>query len=153
MKKIVALFLGLIILNGCANYQLSGKTKKTVVDKISPNTVIVTFCGNAYMNQEEVEKYALQRASVEALSKGCLYFVVVKREDNSKMCALSSRRNKVHSYDVAPIDKSGNLDFPEFVEPNIALTIQCVSEEEGKNLESAINAEEFLSKNFPGMNN
>jgi len=152
MKRIIVLTAVLIILYGCTSYELSGKTKRTMVDKISADTIMVTFCGNAYMGQDEVEKYALQRASTEALSKGCPHFVVVKKEDNSKICALSSRKQGIHSYDVTALaENPENLDLPEFVEPNVTLTIQCISKGE-KIPENAINAEEFLNENFPGIN-
>ena len=148
----VAASAGLMILNGCAHYKFSGKTTSFAVDKISPNIITVTFCGNAYMSQKEVEKYALQRASVEALSKGCPYFVVVKKEDNSKICALSSGIHRDDSHESPPLKYSGYLPSTEFVEPNVTLTIQCIFQGE-EVPENAINAEQFLSENFPGMQN
>jgi len=152
MKRIYHFLLGLIFLSGCSGFQLSSERKEVMVDKISPNTVTVTFCGNAYMNQKDVEKYALQRAAREALSKGCPYFVVINKEDRSKVCALSSGMNKGSLYDAPPVKNSGYLVSSDFVEPNVILTIQCVRKGE-KIPENAINAEAFLKENFPGLGN
>ena len=151
MKRIVVLVLGLIMLQGCSEFQLSSEKKEVIVDKISPNTITLTFCGNAYMNQKEVEKYALQRASSEALSKGYAYFVIVNKEDKSKFCTLSSGMNKKSPDNAPPIKNSGYLTASEFVEPNVTLTIRCMKKGE-KTPENAIDAEEFLNENFPGMN-
>jgi len=140
----------ILLMNGCSSYQLSSSKKEAIVDKISPNAVTVTFCGNAYMNQKEVEKYALQRASVEALSKGCSHFVIVNKEDKSKICSLSSGMGKKHIYSSSS-KGSGSLSSSDFVEPNVTLTIRCVPRGE-KIPENAINAEQFLNENFPGMN-
>ena len=150
MKRIMALALGLIILNGCSGFQLSSNKKEVVVDSISPSTITVTFCGNAYMSQKEVEKYALQRASSEALSKGYSYFIVVNKEDKSKFCALSFGKNQNNAYTAGSLRDSGSLSSSDFVEPNVMLTIRCVPKGE-KIPENAINAQEFLNENFPGL--
>lgn len=139
-----------MILQGCSGFQLSGARKEAIVDRISPNTVTVTFCGNAYMKQEEVEKLALQRASLEALSKGCSHFVIMNKEDKSKICALGLGTDKNHLYDSAAAKNPGSLTLSDFVEPNVTLTIRCV--QKGEEIpENAINAEEYLNKNFPGL--
>ncbi len=150
MRKLCCLFLGLLFLSGCSGFQLSSEGKKVIVDKTSPNTITVTFCGNAYMDQKEVEKYALQRASREALSKGCSYFVIVNKEDKSKFCTLSSGMNKKNAYNAPPIKDSGYLISSEFVEPNVTLTIRCISKNE-KIPADAIDAAKFLRENFPGL--
>jgi hypothetical protein len=103
------------------------------------------------MSQNEVEKYALQRASVEALSRGCSHFMVVKKDDKSKVCSISSAMNKKHVFNAPSIKNSGYLTSSEFVEPNITLIIECVPK--GQAIpEGAIEAEKFLDENFPGMN-
>lgn len=146
----IAASLLLVILSGCASYQLSSEKKSTIVDKISPNVITVTFCGNAYMSQEEVERYTLQRASSEALAKGCSHFVILNKEDKSKICAVNSGMDKNGSYDSPAAQKPDSLTPPVFVEPNATLTIQCIRR--GEEIpEGAINAEEFLNKNFPGL--
>lgn len=152
MKRIVFLVLALIILQGCSSLQLSGTRKKEIVDKISPNIIKVTFCGNAYMDQKEVERYAFQRASSEALAKGCSHFVVLNKEDQSKICALNSGMYKNSPGNYPPSNDSGDLVSSEFIEPNVTLTIQCIRK--GEEIpENAIDAEKFLRENFPGMSN
>ena len=150
MKRTVFLMLLSVILYGCSGFQLSSTKNEAIVDKISPNIVKVTFCGNAYMNQKEVEKYALQRASTEALSKGCTHFIVLNKNDQSKICAINSRMNKKGSYDPQPIKSSGYLASSELVEPNITMTIQCIPKGE-KIPENAIDAEKYLDDNFPEL--
>ncbi|MDD5692301.1 MAG: hypothetical protein PHP10_03895 [Candidatus Omnitrophica bacterium] len=142
--------LTLSVLAGCSSFQLAEQRKETIVDSISPNAVTVTFCGNAYMDQKEVEKYALQRASREALSKGCSHFIVVRKDDKSKICSLSSGMNKRHPSNAPPVKNSGYVTSSEFVEPNVTLTIQCVPKGE-KIPEGAIDAQEYLRENFPGL--
>jgi len=149
MKKIVVLVLALITLNGCSDFQLSSTKTEAIVSSISPNIVTVTFCGNAYMTQKEVEKYALQRASREVLSKGCAYFMIVKKNDKSKICTLNSGMNNYN----APTARNAGYSVPsEFVEPNVTLTVQCIPKGE-KIPKNAIDAEKFLHDNFPGLEN
>ena len=150
IRPILFALPALIIFSGCSTYQLSSEKKETLVDKISPNAITVTFCGNAFMNKAEVEKYALQRAARESLSKGCPYFVVLKKEDNSKFCSIDYAKRGQYTPNVPPTE---NLAYPapaEFSEPNIKLTIQCIQKGE-KIPEKAINAEEYLKNNFPGL--
>jgi len=149
IKMIVIVSSLSIVLSGCAHYGLSSEAKSTIVDEISPNTITVTFCGNAYMSQEEVEKYTLQRASLEALSRECSHFIIVNKEDKSKICALPSA-GKRHLYDAQPVEDPKPLIPSHFVEPNMTLTIQCLFRGE-KIPENAINAEEFLDENFPSL--
>ncbi|MDD5408616.1 MAG: hypothetical protein PHC71_00775 [Candidatus Omnitrophica bacterium] len=151
MKVIYCLSLGLLfLLSGCSSFQLSSERKQEIVDKISPNVITVTFCGNAYMGQKEVEKYALQRASSETLSKGYSYFVVLNKDDKSRICSLVSGVNKNNSYSAPPVNDSGDLAQTEFIEPNITLTIKCIAEGE-KIPENAVDAQKYLNDNFPGL--
>ncbi|MFA6129948.1 MAG: hypothetical protein WC731_03070 [Candidatus Omnitrophota bacterium] len=151
MKVICCLSLGLLfLLSGCSSFQLSSQRKQAIVDKISPNVITVTFCGNAYMSQKEVEKYALQRASSETLSKGCSYFVVLNKDDKSKICSLVSGMNQNNSYSSPDATDSGNSALSELVEPNVTLTIRCIAKGE-KIPDNAIDAEKFLNDNFPGL--
>jgi len=150
MKRMLLILLGALLLSGCSTYRLSGERKEAIVDKISPNTITVTFCGNAYMDRKEVEKYALQRASQEALAKGWDYFVVVNRKDNSKICALGSGKDRSLANDALPAENSNYLASLDFVEPNITLTIQRIGKGE-KIPEDAIDAQKYLKENFPGL--
>ncbi len=150
MKGIVVPILLLTTLCGCSSFQLSSTKKEVIVDKVSPNIVTVTFCGNAYMTQKEVEKYALQRASREALSKGCSHFMIVKKEDRSKVCSLSTKGDKNYTHNTLATQDLGYLPYSEFVEPNVTLTIQCINKLE-KIPAEAIDAEKFLRDNFPGL--
>jgi|GEM_PF-2353884 len=149
MKRMMVLML---ILQGCSTFQLAQGSKKVIVDKISPNTITVNFCGNAYMSQKDAEKYALQRASLEALSMSCSHFTMVKKEDNSKLCALPPKMSGNRSYSSLPVEGPGSPASSDFVEPNVTLTVQCIANGE-KIPEDAIDAEKFLQENFPGLEN
>jgi hypothetical protein len=139
----------LISLNGCSSYQLAGGTKEVIVDKTSPDTIKVTFCGNAYMSQAEVEKYALQRAAEAAMAKGCPYFVVLDKNDQSEMCMLNSK--DIYGSPASPEkQESSSYDFQPFVRPNVALTIRCIGKDE-KVPEGAIDAKQFMREKFPGL--
>ena len=157
MKKTAVLgYWVLLLLSGCASYQLSGTKSQVVVDKMSPDTITVSFCGSAYMDAEQVKKYALQRASLEALSRtDCANFVVVRRSDNSRICAIGYEARAgaeppenatlaVRSEDSVP------RDYPDYVEPNLTLTVRCLKQGEPVPAD-AVNAEGFLRENFPGL--
>ncbi|MDD4938705.1 MAG: hypothetical protein PHE18_01435 [Candidatus Omnitrophica bacterium] len=147
----LAAVLALAILSGCSSYQLSSKNKSVIVDKISPNTFAVNFCGNAYMSQQEVEKYAMQRASEVTLSEGFAYFEVLNKRDDSEMCALAYKKMPSASTPgETQMEASPTYETPQFMRPNVTLTIRCYSAFEqlpGK----AVNAQDYLRENFPGM--
>jgi len=106
------------------------------------------------MNYEDVEKYALQRASREALAKGCSHFLIVSKQDDSRICGISSDLNKKLS-DESSTSVSGQtnyLDKDRLVEPNVKLVIRCVRKVEGLPAE-AIDAQKYLRENFPGLEN
>ncbi len=149
IKFIVAAAVILIILNGCSGYQLSGRKETVSVMNISPKTFTVNFCGNAYMSKKEVEKYTFQRASEVALSKGYSHFVVLNKSDNSEMCMLNSG-GQHDSVSGSGVRDSSAYAFQPFMKPNLTLTIQCFSKGE-KMPEGAIDADEFLRQNFPGL--
>lgn len=153
MRKITFILLLALAANGCSSYGLSGKREETIVDKTSPNAIKVTFCGNAYMDKKEVERYALQRAAREALSKGCSHFFVTGRDDRSKICSFNPAMNARDLYGPFTLKETGkekDLPSPEFVEPNVTLTIQCVSADQ-EIPQNAIDAEEYLRENFSGL--
>lgn len=138
-----------LLLAGCSGYRFLGGSKSTVVDKISPNTFTVNFCGNAYMSEREVEKYALQRAAEVTLSEGCAYFAVLDKRDDSEMCTLSSRKTPPSSASEQ-VRESSDYDLPQFKRPNVTLTIRCIASGE-EPPEGAVDAEDYLGKNFPGL--
>jgi len=149
MKKIVSLLLITVILAGCAVFQSPSEKQTVMVDKTASDTINVTFCGNAYMSQKEVERYALQRASTEALSKGCSHFVIVDKLDKSKMCSLNSGSLAKDDIYNDPKIAKGPEPFPDdFVEPNVTLTIRCIKDGQSASKE-AIDARNFLKENFP----
>ena len=145
-KTYVAAFL-LVFLSGCSGYQLAGERKNITVESIAAKTFTVNFCGNAYMNQKEVEKYAMQRAAEVTLAKGYSHFAVLRKNDKSQMCML----NPSGSYSPAPSSRE-SYDFQPFMKPNVTLTIQCFSANE-KMPEGTIDAQKFLAENFPGLKN
>lgn len=150
IKAITSLSAALIILNGCSGFQLASQKKSVIVEKVSADSFKVNFCGNAYMSRQEVDKYALQRASELTLSKGYSHFVVLSKEDNSEICMLD--RNMRYSTTIAPqkSEKAPAEESQTFIRPNVTLTIQLFHK--GRKLpEGAIDAQDYLSRNFPGM--
>jgi len=141
--------VGLLVLSGCSSLQFAGQKKSAIVERVSPDTFTVNFCGNAYMSQKEAEKYALQRAADLALSKGFSHFVILSKNDDSRICPLDSRQR----YGTMPSsekDISSSQAAAPFVTPNLTLTIRCFSGG-GKMPEDAIDAEQYLKDNFPGL--
>jgi len=149
MKTILPIILISVALNGCSSYQLSSMTKSATVNEVAPRTFTVNFCGNAYMSQEEVDKYALQRAAETALAKGYAHFIVLDKNDNSEYCSLDTQTPYGKKPSSEPMNASAYA-FPPFMKPNVTLTVQYFSRGE-KIPDKAIDAQEFLRKNFPGL--
>jgi hypothetical protein len=149
MVGLIVALAFLMVLSSCSEFQLSSNKKNITVDTVSPKVFTVNFCGNAYMTQDAVEKYALQRASEETLLKDCSHFIILKKRDDSKICMLNPAGNKNKA---APSDRglSNQYTFQPLMKPNINLTIQCFSKNE-ELPEGAIDAAEFLMKNFPEL--
>ncbi len=149
-QLICMIVLSLMVLTGCSTYQLSGKsTGDTVVD-VTSNTFTITFCGNAYMTQDQVGKYALQRAAEITLSKGYANFLVMGRKDDSETCGLGADMNREQSSRMTPPSNPAGSSMSGFVRPNIALTIRCFHKGE-KMPDNAIDAKQYLDENFPGL--
>ena len=137
-------------LAGCASFQLSSMKENTLVDKTVPTIIKVTFCGNAYMTQKEVEKYAMQRACEEALAKGYSYFAVLNKRDDSKVCTLVARNTGAQGSGQDPLFAPEEMSSTGFIRPNITLTIQGFSE--GQKLpDNVVDIQQFLDENFPGI--
>ncbi|MDD4954786.1 MAG: hypothetical protein PHP17_01960 [Candidatus Omnitrophica bacterium] len=140
-----AIVAALIMLGGCAAYQLSSESKKITIENISADTFTVGFCATAYMKQEDVEKYALSRASEEALAKGCPQFFVVKKRDESEFCEYNPQKN-LGSTSMTPLKDYPVSGVSPFMKPNITLTLQCVRNG-GKVKGKVIDAKKFLEEN------
>lgn len=127
IKIMGAMAAVVMILNGCSGYMLSSRGKDVIVDQISPDVFTVNFCGNAYMTQEEAEKYALQRASKAVLSKRYPYFIILEKRDSSELCET----------------KPG---VEQLVMPNVTLKVQGFSRLRDAP-ENVIDAKRFLREN------
>lgn len=149
MKTFATMIALSLALAGCANFPLSNMKGTTSVSEISPRTYSVSFCGNAYMSQDEVDKYAFQRASELTLARGYTYFVVLSKEDNSEFCAINTGGKYGRRPPSEPTDAQ-SYAFPPFMKPNVKLTIRCYSQS-AKLPQDAINADSFLRENFPGL--
>ena len=147
--RILIIALTLVVLSGCSGYQLASRSQNISVESLSPKSFTVNFCGNAYMSQKEVDKYALQRASEVTLVKGYPYFAVMSKKDNSEVCVVNPE-NTYSSAMSSTGRRPSSYDFPSFRKPNVTLAIQCFAKGE-KMPDGAINAEEYLNENFPGL--
>ena len=145
IKKAIIILSGIIIfLHGCANYQFSSASKSTAIETISKDTFRVNFCAAISMSKEEIEKYAMQRASEITLSKGYSHFVVLNKRDDSQNCTLEVKKK---------YDQKAQQEFSyesPYMKPNITLTIQGFSRST-ELPEGAVDAEQFLNENFPGL--
>ncbi len=137
--KIAGMIFLIVLCAGCSSYQLAGTSMNTMVQRISQDTFSVNFCGNAYMNAKDAEKYAFQRAAEVTLSKGYSHFVVLTRRDDSQQCTLNDP-GEPNSLDSSLL----------YVRPNVTLTFQCFSGKQ-KMPADAIDARHFLGSNFPGL--
>lgn len=145
MKDILVIFILLLVLGGCAEYQFGSRSATAQVHAISTDTFEVNFCGNAYMTEKEVERYAMQRASDLVLSKGFSHFIVAGRKDASRVCQLSYRLPAVPKTDMPTY-----MEYEPFYVPNITLVIRAFNR--GSEMpEHAIDAAAYLQMNFPGL--
>ena len=134
----------LILLSGCSEYKLFSSREGTLVQQVSEAAFTVTFCGSAFMAQNEVDKYVLQRASELTLSKGFTHFMILSREDASEVCALKDVSAAASGGGQA--QKAGKTEV--FYRPNMKLKIECYR---GSIPKDAIDAQQFLDENFPGL--
>jgi hypothetical protein len=123
----VIVLIALLALGGCSSYQLAGEKQSVIVENILPNTFTVYFCGNAYMDQKEVEKYAFQKAAEVTLQKKFTHFIVVKKTDDSRVCSLNPPIGNASDYDSTFISSRKEVSQAVFVEPNVKLVVRCFS--------------------------
>lgn len=144
----VALMACLFLLNGCAEFGLQSRKESTTTEMISTSSYKVSFCGNAYMSQQEAEKYAMQRACELTLKKGFTHFAVLDKSDRSEVCMLSdvSRTASYTSTENVPNSFAGPRNI---IRPNMALKVQCYKKEQAP--KDAIDAQKYLDENFPGL--
>ena len=142
----IALAGCLVILNGCSGFMLQSEKKSYMTEAISKSVYNVSFCGNAYMEQNEAEKLAMQRACEITLTKGYTHFEVMTKSDQSEMCLLE---DAPRGYTMKP-KSSGSFVGPQnIVRPNLTLKIQCYKAKDAP--KTAIDAQKYLDENFPGL--
>ena len=149
MKSIyLSLILSFFILGGCASYPLQSKKEIISTESISSDRFKVSFCGNAYMDQKDAEKYAMQRACELVLKKGFTHFTVVKKTDESELCLLQDAPRELSTSGMGRVASGSSVGPQNLIRPNITLLVQCY----GTNPPAdAINAQEYLNQNFPGL--
>jgi len=145
----VALLAVFFLLNGCANFGLQSRNESMITEAISTSSYKVTFCGNAYMGQQEAEKLAMQRACELTLKKGYTHFIVSRRSDQSEICLLSDAPRGIFNSAPAKVTSGSFVGPQNLVRPNMALNIQCYAKENAP--KDAIDAQQYLDENFPGL--
>ena len=151
MQKIV-IAAGLLIMAGISGCILTGTKQTLFTEQISESVFTVTFCGNAYMAQKEVDRYAMQRASQLALEKGFTHFVVLKKNDESETCLLKDapfKQSVVYETGTRGRTPTMTEENAYMFKPNVTLKIRCYKQKDAP--EGAIDAQKFLSEQFPGL--
>lgn len=141
--------ISLLIAQGCSGFMMQSNRESIITESLSPSTATVTFCGNAYMSKQEVEKLAMQRACELTIKKGYTHFVIKERNDHSEFCSLTDKPKTESSGPLASKRSEEIFSPQDLVRPNVALRISCYNTKEAP--EGAINAQDYLDKNFPGL--
>ncbi len=138
-----------LVLQGCSGFMMQSNRESVITESISPSTATVTFCGNAYMDKQEVEKLAMQRACELTLKKGYTHFVIKEKNDHSQVCSLTDKPKTESSGLLTSKRSEGVFSPQDLVRPNISLRISYYT---AKNAPpEAIEAQAYLDKNFPGL--
>jgi len=137
----------LVLLGGCSGFMLQSEKESVITESISSSNFTVTFCGNAYMNQGEAEKYAMQRACELTLTKGYSHFVILSKTDQSQICALQDAPLPGYSSGKQPA--AGTASPQSIIRPNLTLKIQCFKPTDAP--KEAIDAQKYIDDNFPGL--
>ncbi|MDD5506533.1 MAG: hypothetical protein PHR73_07265 [Candidatus Omnitrophica bacterium] len=142
----IAIAGSILLLSGCSGYMIQSEKRSYVTEALSKSTYSVAFTGNAYMEQEEAEKLAMQRACEITLTKGYTHFDVLTKSDQSETNTIED----VPRYYSREPKATGSFVGPQnIVRPNITLTIECYKAKDAP--KTAINAQEYIDKNFPGL--
>ncbi len=142
----IALAGCLIFLAGCESFPLQSGKRTYETEALSKSVYSVSFCGNAYMDQAEAEKLAMQRACEITLTKGYTHFDILSKTDQSEMCLLKD----THSSSSSQAPRSASFVGPQnIVRPNMTLKIECYAAKDAP--KTAIDAQKYLDENFPGL--
>jgi len=78
MKKLIYLFVMVMLVSGCATgYQRQGLTGGYKDIKLQDDIFKVSFRGNGYCHQERAEDFVLLRSAEVALENGYKYFIII----------------------------------------------------------------------------
>jgi len=141
--------VSLVVLQGCSGFMMQSNRESVITESLSPSTATVTFCGNAYMDKQEVEKLAMQRACELTIKKGYTHFIVKEKNDRSEFCAFTDKPKSEPRGPLASRRSDVVFSPQDLVRPNVALRISCYNAKEAP--EGAINAQDYLDKNFAGL--
>ena len=139
----------IVLLCGCSGFMLQSDRETTFTESLSPSTLTVTFCGNAFMDQQDAEKYAMQRACETTLTKGYTHFVIEQRNDQSQMCYLTKTPVQGYPDNNKQMPYSATTGSQKMMRPNLSLTIRCYTAVKAP--KGAIDAQKYLDMNFPGL--
>ena len=135
-----------VLLNGCSGFMLQSGKRSFSTEAISESVHSVSFCGNAYINQNEAEKLTMQRACEITLTKGYTHFVVLKKTDQSEFCSLKDTPRAGSTQASTPSSFVGPQNI---VRPNITLNIQFYKAKDAP--KEAVDAQKYIDENFPGL--
>ncbi|MDD5196261.1 MAG: hypothetical protein WC937_06625 [Candidatus Omnitrophota bacterium] len=136
----------IVLLSGCSGFMMQSEKRSFVTEAISKSSYSVAFCGNAYMDQSEAEKLAMQRACEITLTKGYTHFEVLTKSDQSDICQIKDAPRASSKQIPSSTDFVGPQNI---VRPNITLKIQCYPVKDAP--KTAIDAQKYLDENFPGL--
>lgn len=139
-----------LALQGCSGFMMQSKRDSVITESISPSNATVTFCGNAYMDKQEVDRLVMQRACELTLTKGFTHFVIGEKMDQSQICPFVDKPISASSGPLSGSNRSQAVFGPQdLVRPNVSLNISYYTAENAP--PGAIDAQAWLDKNFPGL--
>ena len=138
MKKLIYLFVMVVLLSGCATgYQRQGFTGGYTDMKLQDDIFKVSFRGNAYCHQERAEDFVLLRSAEVALENGYKYFIII---DEKSRINTSSYTTPVTATTTGTANVYGNQanyygttyysggQTYYFHKPSMTNTIKCFKE-------------------------
>jgi hypothetical protein len=151
MKILYILVAGsFVLLCGCSGFMLQSGKKSYTTGAISKSVYRVSFSGDAYMDQSEAEKLAMQRACEIALTKGYTHFEVLTKSDQSETNMMEDLpRDYSTQPKPQPVSADGFVGPRNIVRPNIVLKIKCYKTKDAP--KDAVDAQKYIDDNFPGL--
>lgn len=150
MNKILVVVVVSLLLTACAtSYHSMGFSGGFDEFKLSHNSYMIRFSGNAFTSRERVYKYALRRAAEITKKNGYKFFKVTKASsitDKSTYVTPMQAYTRAHrnGYGGSSYNSTTTITAPEVITTNKPLTSLAIKMS-AKKINGYLNADTILS--------